>query len=77
MWGIITCNLGTPISPGAKVALIVAGIFFGSLLFLLYTVLFGGIALMVYSMIYQPWKSIKIPEDKLPPLDDSEDNQDH
>lgn len=61
-------------NPGAPFALHVIAIL---ILFVLYTMALGGIALFIYSIIFQPWVFTRIPEDKLPPLDDSEENQEH
>lgn len=74
VWAIMTCNPGTPKFPGVTIIFGIIGV---AILFPIFTMLFGGIALIIYLMIYQPWAFIRIPEDKLPPLDDSEDNQDH
>lgn len=46
------------------------------LLFLFwFTLLIGSVSFYVYSLIYQPWIFVRIPEDKLPPLDDSNDQE--
>ena len=60
--------------PGAPVIL---HVIFGFLFFLVYTVGLGGIAFLIYSMIFQPWVFTKVPENKLPPLNDTNDKTQH
>lgn len=47
------------------------------ILFLAFTPLFGGGMFLIYSMIFQPWVFTKVPENKLPPLNDTNDKTQH
>ena len=61
-------------NPGAPFALHVIAVL---ILFVLYTMALGGIALFIYSIIFQPWVFTRIPEDKLPHTNESDDKRNH